>query len=99
MLNHTGQAGAPEKVVNDDRLHDAVSTKWHLTFKEIAKHLGIHRNTLRYKLRSMGLYHIFTQLPDGALDHILKIYKNTPQFWPALYYWISMMAWKKDTAP
>ena len=75
-IDFTGSWGRPEKVINRDWLHEATSTKWNLTFTEISRLLGIHRNTLQYKLRNMGLYCHFTQLSNEDLDHVLKIYKK-----------------------
>lgn len=71
-IDYTGSWGRPEKAINRDWLREATSTKRNLTFTEISRLLGIHRNTLRYKLRNMG----FTQLSNEDLDHVLKIYKK-----------------------
>jgi sugar diacid utilization regulator len=53
-----------------------MSTKRNLSLNEIALLLGIHRNTLRYKLRQMGLQQQFSQLPNIDLDRVLKLYKR-----------------------
>ncbi|KAF8495401.1 hypothetical protein JB92DRAFT_2547519, partial [Gautieria morchelliformis] len=42
----------------------------------VASILGIHRNTLRYKLRNMGIHKRFSDLNDNDLDRILKLYKH-----------------------
>lgn len=42
----------------------------------LASLLGIHRNTLRYKLRGLGLHKWFSTLTDNELDHIIKFYKR-----------------------
>jgi hypothetical protein len=44
--------------------------------KILAGLLGIHCNTLRYKLCQLGLYIHFSELSDVDLDHIIKIYKH-----------------------
>ena len=44
--------------------------------KTLATLLGIHRNTLRYKLRALGLNKQFSSLTDNQLDHVIKIYKK-----------------------
>ncbi|KAF8519930.1 hypothetical protein JB92DRAFT_2710013, partial [Gautieria morchelliformis] len=38
--------------------------------------LGIHRNTLRYKLQEMGLSQRFSTLNDIDLDLLIKLYKR-----------------------
>ena len=38
--------------------------------------LGIHRNTLRYKLRALGLQKKFSDIPDSILDKILRCFKK-----------------------
>jgi Bacterial regulatory protein, Fis family len=44
--------------------------------KVLSQLLGIHRNTLRYKLKEMGLYHRFSNLTDIDLDLLIKVYKQ-----------------------
>src|SRR5882672_10067538 len=53
-----------------------MSDKDHLSMKEVADTLGVHRNTLRYKLRQLGLSQQFSDISDDELDLILKIYKQ-----------------------
>jgi Bacterial regulatory protein, Fis family len=53
-----------------------MSAKHHLNLNEIAMLLGIHRNTLRYKLRQMGLQRRFSELSNDDLDRVLKLYKR-----------------------
>jgi DNA-binding NtrC family response regulator len=55
-LHHTGRAGQPKKTMNREWLREAVSAKRYVPMKVLANLLGIHRNTLQYKLREMGLY-------------------------------------------
>jgi hypothetical protein len=75
-VSHSGRIGRPSKTLDTSWLQDAVSGRRHLKMNAIATLLGIHRNTLRYKLRTMGLYHRFTHLSDSDLDVILKIWKR-----------------------
>src|SRR5882672_9186955 len=53
-----------------------MSDKDHLSMKEVADTLGVHRNTLQYKLRQLGLSQQFSDISDDELDLILKIYKQ-----------------------
>ncbi|KAF8507350.1 hypothetical protein JB92DRAFT_2574205, partial [Gautieria morchelliformis] len=38
--------------------------------------LGIHRNTLHYKLRKLGLYHRFSTLSNYELDSVITLWKQ-----------------------
>jgi sugar diacid utilization regulator len=76
MIEHSGGAGRPKKKLNSVWIRDAMSTEHHLSLKDIAALLGIHRNTLRYKLRQMGLQRRFSRLSNDDLDRVLKLYKR-----------------------
>ena len=64
------------KQLNSDWVRDAVSGTRRITLALLAGLLGIHRNTLRYKLRGLGLQKRFSSLTDTDLDRIIKIYKR-----------------------
>ena len=72
----TGEVGRPVKHVNSDWPQEAVSVKRHLTWTELAKVLRIHCNTLRYKLKNLGLHQQFSNLTDLDLDQLLQLYKQ-----------------------
>ena len=72
----TGQAGRPTKHLNTNWVQDAVSSTHHITLGQLASLLGIHRNTLRYKLRRLGLHKQFSAITDNELDNIIKTYKR-----------------------
>ena len=44
--------------------------------KTLATLLGIHQNTLHYKLRELGLSKPFSSLTNDELDRVIKIYKS-----------------------
>jgi hypothetical protein len=73
--HHTGRVGRPQKNIDRAWLQHAVSTNRNLTQHELASILGIHRNTLSYKLSELGLHQRFTELGDSDLDRVLKLYK------------------------
>ena len=73
---HTGKGGRPTKNLNINWVRDAVSSKHRILMKTLATLLGIHRNTLHYKLCALGLNKQFSSLTDDELDHIIKIYKK-----------------------
>jgi hypothetical protein len=76
LVNHSRCVGRATKILDASWLQDAVSGRRRLKMNVIASLLGIHQNTLHYKLRQMGLYHRFTNLSDHDLDVILKIWKH-----------------------
>ncbi|KAF8503161.1 hypothetical protein JB92DRAFT_2739544 [Gautieria morchelliformis] len=57
-------------------MQDAVSGNRRLSLQLLSQLLGIHRNTLRYKLQEMGLSRCFSTLNDIDLDLLLKLYKQ-----------------------
>ena len=44
--------------------------------KQLAQLLGIHRNTLRRKLKQGGVYQHFTALLDSEIDTLIKAFKR-----------------------
>jgi hypothetical protein len=44
--------------------------------RTIAELLGIHRNTLRYKLQEAQVYERFTNISNHDLDSLLRVFKN-----------------------
>ncbi|KAF8490489.1 hypothetical protein JB92DRAFT_3243345, partial [Gautieria morchelliformis] len=64
------------KVINSNWLQQAILATRNLSQKQVASILGIHRNTLRYKLWNMGIHKRFSGLDDNDLDRILKLYKH-----------------------
>ena len=73
---HTGKDGQLTKNLNINWVHNAVSSECRILMKTLATLLGIHWNTLHYKLHALGLNKQFSSLTDDELDHIIKIYKK-----------------------
>ena len=72
----TGSQGRPQKRINERWLQDAVSHKRRIPMKKVADLLGIHRNTLHYKLKQLNLFQRFTEISDQELDIIISYYKT-----------------------
>ncbi|KAF8482284.1 hypothetical protein JB92DRAFT_3132481 [Gautieria morchelliformis] len=73
---HIGWVGRPTKRLNMEWMQDVVSGNHRLSLQLLSQLLGIHRNTLRYKLQEMGLSRRFSTLNDIDLDLLLKLYKQ-----------------------
>ena len=68
-----------KKWVNRDWVKQALPPKLCLILTEVARILRIYRNTLRYKLRKLGLHRSSSQLTDLDLNQVLRHYKC---IWP-----------------
>jgi len=60
--------------VNIDLLKEAMNPTRRISKVLLAKKLGIHRNTLRAKLKENSINSSFTEMPDKNLDQIVKGY-------------------------
>ena len=72
----SGGRGRPKKVVNLDFLKDATDPKRRITLETLAQKLGIHRNTLRYKIKAAGLHTQFSSLSDQDLETLVKVFRE-----------------------
>jgi Bacterial regulatory protein, Fis family len=68
--------GRPCKVIDPSWLKEATKPHRLVSMKFIAAYLGIHRNTLRRKLKEAGMYQRFTVISDQELDTLLRIFKR-----------------------
>lgn len=71
-----GLRGRPEIIIDEAWLRDAASTQRKISYTTLAHVLGIHRNTLRKKLKSHNLLRDFSDIPDHDLDTLLRAYKQ-----------------------
>jgi hypothetical protein len=74
---HTGKAGRLEKAVDNALLAEALSSKRNISLKGLAETLGIHRDTLRKKMKACGLSKDFDKLSNTDLDTLMKNFKST----------------------
>ncbi|KAF8586631.1 hypothetical protein K439DRAFT_1615009 [Ramaria rubella] len=75
-MHETGHRGWPKKVIDVNWLIKACSNKRHMKFQFLADVLGIHRNTLWYKLKEAGLQVRFSTMDDATLVWLLKDFKK-----------------------
>lgn len=75
QTEQTGAPGRPKKVVDVLWLANAVAPNRRITQKRLAQILGIHRNTLRARLKEKGLAPKFITLTDRELEIIVKMFK------------------------
>ena len=68
--------GRPRKVVNADLLKEAMNPTRGISQALLAKKLGIHRNTLRAKLKENSINTSFSDISDNDLDEIIKGYRD-----------------------
>lgn len=75
--NYTGSRGRPAKTINATYLQEATSLSLNIPAKQLSRILGVHRNTLRRKLRQCGLpgRRKFDEMTNAQLDTIIKAYK------------------------
>jgi len=69
--------GRPRKVVNADLLKEAMSPTRQISQSLLAKKLGIHRNTLRGKLKENSIDTSFSDISDVDLDQIISSYRDS----------------------
>ncbi len=51
--------------------------KWNITQTELAKHLGIHRNTLHKMMKTHGISKAYTRLTNPQLDTLIQSFKQS----------------------
>ena len=69
--------GRPRKVVNVDLLKEAMNPTRQISQALLAKKLGIHRNTLREKLKESSIDTSFSDISDDDLDQIVMGYRDS----------------------
>ncbi|KIO05939.1 hypothetical protein M404DRAFT_25188 [Pisolithus tinctorius Marx 270] len=73
---HTGLRGRPRKVVDVGILEEAISTSRQIHTTELARVLGIHRNTLCSYMKSHGIERRYTKITDMELDNLVTAFKK-----------------------
>jgi Bacterial regulatory protein, Fis family len=73
-IEKTTTRGRPRKVVNVDLLKEAMNPTRRISKVLLAEKLGIHRNTLRAKLKENSINSSFTEMSDEDLDQTIKNY-------------------------
>ena len=70
-----GLRGRPKKIINVEFLKEAVSNSRHIPCTELARVLGVHRNTLRLYMKSQGIERRYTCISDADLDKLINEFK------------------------
>ena len=70
-------AGRPTLNINEDYLREAMSTRRNISQTELAQHLGIHRNTLRRKMKQYGITRSYSKLSNSQLDALVRSFKRS----------------------
>lgn len=72
----TGQRGRPKKEVDPDIIRNALQHDRRISISALAKVLGIHRNTLRTKIKELDLTTAFDEISDADLDKLIHQYRQ-----------------------
>ena len=72
----SGRPGRPIKTINPEVLRDALSGDRRISIVALAKVLGVHRNTLRRKVRELDIATSFDIISDEDLDELVRSYRQ-----------------------
>ncbi|KAJ7443602.1 hypothetical protein B0H11DRAFT_2250518 [Mycena galericulata] len=72
----SGRRGRPKKNIDSQYLKEATTSNQNIKVGTLAKALGVHRHTLRKKMRELGIEKRFDDLDDDELDDITRQYKE-----------------------
>ncbi|KAJ7020134.1 hypothetical protein C8F04DRAFT_1197029 [Mycena alexandri] len=72
---HSGRPGRPQKIIDPAYLAEATTSGRNIKRSDLASALGIHRHTLRKRLRQLGLNTKFDNLTDEELDTLTRGFK------------------------
>lgn len=72
---HQQRRGRPRKVINKEYLHEAAHPSRSISKIQLARALGIHRDTLKKKMDEFGVHFRYSSIEDMDLDTLVKAYK------------------------
>lgn len=75
-IGASGRPGRPKKNIDPAVLHDALSGDRRITVVALAKVLGVHRNTLRTKVKELDITTSFDIVSDNDLDAMVRTYRQ-----------------------
>jgi len=75
-VGYTGLRGRPKKIVDLEFLKEAISNSRNISCAELARSLGIHRNTLRLYMQHHGIEQKYTPIGDSDLDNLVTACKK-----------------------
>lgn len=71
----SGTRGRPKKHIDPEYLKEATGSHRNIKLGTLAAALGVHRNTLRKRMRELGILKAFDTLSDDELDQLTREYK------------------------
>ena len=76
---HTRRRGRPRKVIDLAYLKEATSASRQIKLTELARTLGVHRNTLRLSMTKYGIKRAYSTMSNAELDqHIIHFKAKCP---------------------
>ena len=72
----TGKAGRPKKVINLEFLRTATAGDRQIRISELAKAIGVHRNTLSLYMKQHGVMRQYSNLSNKDLNILVKTFKS-----------------------
>lgn len=73
----SGRRGRPRKDINIDLLREIANPKRRIPLTKMAKKLGVHRHTLRSKLKENNMDTAFSTISNNDLDGLIKSYRES----------------------
>jgi len=74
-INQIARPGRPRKEVDPHVIRDALSSGRHISLTQLGRILGLHRNTVRAKMKELGVNASFDQISNDELDEIIRQYR------------------------
>jgi hypothetical protein len=71
----TGRRGPPRKMVDPEFLKIATAPNRRIKISELAKSLGIHRNTLNSYMKEYGVQQRYSTISNNELDELVNAFK------------------------
>jgi hypothetical protein len=72
----TSKRGRPRKIINLDFLHTISTPDRNIRITELAKIIGVHRNTLALYMKRHGVQRQFSTISNQDLDRLVKTFKS-----------------------
>jgi hypothetical protein len=73
---YTGGRGRPCKIIDLSFLQEATAPRRLIRLNELARSLGIHKNTLRGYMKRHGIERKYATLSNGELDDFVRDFKR-----------------------
>jgi hypothetical protein len=74
---HTKRCGCPRKHINPEFLCNAMDPRRNITLANLARQLGVNRDTLQKELKRNNIAMGFSKILNKDLDDIVKSFRQT----------------------